>query len=145
MLDGPSRFKMSFRHSLKRGFATLRISTNAKVPTQTFQHTTTSPFPTIPQCPPATCSCRPMPQDLDISPRPFDRTVAPYSEHILIHTGRSDWPSKIEDDNRNTIPHELKRLFKPGSQYHDVRGFFLSFQFVLFWESSIIKTDFLRV
>jgi hypothetical protein len=42
-----------------------------------------------------------MPSGLDIHHKRILRgSVAPYDEHLIIHTGTSDWPSKIEDDVR---------------------------------------------
>jgi hypothetical protein len=74
--------------------------------------------------------------DLDIDPRPFDRSIAPYAEHVLVNTGHSDWPSRIEDDGRNTIVREMKELFKPASKYSDVRFYLFTAHQRHLWELS---------
>jgi hypothetical protein len=54
-----------------------------------------------------------MPTHLDIDYKKQLRgSVAPYSEHLLIHTGTSDWPSRIEDDARFPLALDLKAALK---------------------------------
>jgi Sucrase/ferredoxin-like len=74
----------------------------------------TSPlYPNIPVCPLPTCECQHMPTGLDIDyKRPLSGTVPPYSDHLLLHTGTYDWPSKIEDDQRYPLAHDMKLALK---------------------------------
>jgi hypothetical protein len=54
-----------------------------------------------------------MPEGLDIDyKRKLYGTVAPHSEHVLIHTGTQNWPSRIEDDENNPLARDLKVLLK---------------------------------
>lgn len=64
---------------------------------------------TIQKCPPASCSCRETPQGLDIDhEKQLRGTVPSYAEHVVVSTGRSDWPSKIEDDAEVPLVAALK-------------------------------------
>ena len=48
---------------------------------------------------PSTCSCTSTPAGLAIDrEKSLDKTVPPYSRHIIIYTGKPDWTSKIDDD-----------------------------------------------
>ncbi|KAF2121212.1 Sucrase/ferredoxin-like-domain-containing protein [Lophiotrema nucula] len=69
------------------------------------RHFTTSAYrarPSIPYietCPSPTCSCATPPPDLDIDRKsPLLNTMAFYSSHVLVCTGKEDWSSRIEDD-----------------------------------------------
>ncbi|KAF1810018.1 Sucraseferredoxin-like protein, partial [Eremomyces bilateralis CBS 781.70] len=94
------------------------------------------PLPVTATCPPATCSCRPMPADLDIDHKTvMGNSVAPYSEHVLVSTGRSDWPSRIEDDESTPVVAALKGAFGRGGKYTD------PFHNVLTSTSSLKPTD----
>lgn len=54
-----------------------------------------------------------MPSDLDIDyKRALKGSVAPYSDHLLLHTGHRDWPSRIEDDDRYPLARDIKTLLK---------------------------------
>ena len=83
------------------------------------------PFPIIPTCPEPTCTCTPMPAGLDIErSNNLNGTMVPYSQHVLICTGQSDWKSKIEDE-KDTAPwgdftHVLKSAVGPKGRFHDV-------------------------
>ena len=49
---------------------------------------------------PSTCPCFPTPSGLAIDRvKPLNRTVPPYTRHILLYTGKADWSSKIDDDS----------------------------------------------
>ncbi|KAF1990192.1 sucrose cleavage family protein [Aulographum hederae CBS 113979] len=83
------------------------------------------PFPIVESCPPATCSCRPMPSGLDIDrERPLNGTMAAYAEQVLLCTGKDDWSSKIEEDEDAVFARELKGLLgrdgKLSNPYHNV-------------------------
>lgn len=62
-----------------------------------------------------------MPPNLDIDrTTSLNGTMAPYSQHLVISTGRSDWSSRIEVDPYATLARELKRLMSRGGKYADV-------------------------
>src|ERR1700761_3988306 len=80
---------------------------------------TSSSYPVIPTCPLPTCECQQMPDGLDIDyKRTLNGTVAPYSDHLLIHTGTYDWPSKIEADERHPLAHKMKVALRKISLSH---------------------------
>lgn len=83
------------------------------------------PFPVIPKCPAATCTCSLMPEGLDIDrEKNLNGTMSPYSQHLIIPTGRSDWTSKIEDEKDTAVwgrfTAEIKTLLGRGGEFHDV-------------------------
>ncbi|KAF2671893.1 hypothetical protein BT63DRAFT_183115 [Microthyrium microscopicum] len=90
-----------------------------KAPQITIQRSplsTSVPYPVIQTCPPSTCSCAPMPADLDIDhKRALFGSIAPYHEHLLINTGTHDWPSKIEDDERFQYAADMKAAIREES------------------------------
>lgn len=48
---------------------------------------------------PTTCPCAGTPPELDIDRKtPLLHTMAPYSEQVLLCTGKEDWTSRIEDE-----------------------------------------------
>ena len=66
-----------------------------------------------------------MPEGLPIDhQRPLNATMAPYTQQILISTGKSDWTSRIEDDgegeNWGGLIRGMKSLFGRGGKYADV-------------------------
>ncbi|EHY55268.1 hypothetical protein HRR83_009069 [Exophiala dermatitidis] len=82
------------------------------------------PFPVIPKCPAATCTCSLMPEGLDIDrEKNLNGTMSPYSQHLIIPTGRSDWTSKIEDEKDTAVwgrfTAEIKTLLGRGGEFHD--------------------------
>ncbi|KAL8682891.1 MAG: hypothetical protein Q9186_001137 [Xanthomendoza sp. 1 TL-2023] len=58
------------------------------------------------QTPCSECECQlQVPSDLDINrDRPLLNTVAPHNRHVVISTGRSDWPSRIENEEVKPTP-----------------------------------------
>lgn len=47
--------------------------------------------------------------------------ISSYSEQVLICTGRSDWPSRIEEENSgDNLAADLKELIGRGGVYSDV-------------------------
>ena len=53
-------------------------------------------------------------------------TMPPYTQHVVIRTGKSDWSSKIEDEPDRVgggvnFARELKMLTGRGGRFHDVR------------------------
>ncbi|KAH6642692.1 Sucrase/ferredoxin-like-domain-containing protein [Boeremia exigua] len=65
-----------------------------------------SPVSSIPYtepCPSPTCACASAPPDLDIDRKtPLLNTMAPYTEQVLLCTGKEDWTSNLEDDESAT-------------------------------------------
>ncbi|KAF2688515.1 hypothetical protein K458DRAFT_293568 [Lentithecium fluviatile CBS 122367] len=60
---------------------------------------TTAPIPHTPICPSPTCTCSPTPPNLDIDRKtPLLHTMASYSQHLLVCTGKDNWSSRIEDE-----------------------------------------------
>lgn len=83
------------------------------------------PFATVPTCPSPTCACEPMPElpaNLPIDHKaPLNGLIAAYNEQVLVCTGTSDWPSRIEDANSgDNLAADLKELFGRGGVYSDV-------------------------
>ena len=84
-------------------------------------------LPQISECPPSTCHCADMPSGLDIKTE-GPMTMPPYSQHVIVYTGRADWPSKIEKQDTQDLSGNpaktLKQLLGLGGKYHDVRKVF---------------------
>jgi hypothetical protein len=55
--------------------------------------------------------------------------MAPYAQHVVISTGKSDWTSRIENDGRGTpwgeFGRQLKAMLGRGGKYSDVRRYVL--------------------
>lgn len=49
-------------------------------------------------------------------------SMASYAEQVLISTGRSDWKSRIEEEEDAVLVRQLKKLLLRGGKYVDVRG-----------------------
>ncbi|MCJ1401422.1 hypothetical protein MMC11_004635 [Xylographa trunciseda] len=106
----PAR-RLVLQHSLTRSFHLRPLFTFRNAPI---------PYPTIDVCPPSTCACTPTPPGLDINHKlPLAGTKPPYAQHIVICTGRDDWPSRIENDEDPNLAKELKGLIGPKGQFHD--------------------------
>lgn len=81
---------------------------------------------TIPTCPSPTCACQELPADLDIDRKlPLSNTMPVYHQHIVIPTGRTDWTSRIEDDEGLGIIKELKDMLGPKGEFANVSRHFL--------------------
>lgn len=47
--------------------------------------------------------------------------MAPYAEQLLVCTGQSDWPSKVEDDHGGeNLVADVKELIGRGGEFADV-------------------------
>lgn len=85
-----------------------------------------SPTPSIPYtetCPSPTCACAAAPPDLDIDRKtPLLNTMAPYTEQVLLATGKEDWTSNLEDDSGLTADFVkgLKSIIGKGGEAFDV-------------------------
>lgn len=82
-------------------------------------------------CPPSTCACAATP-DLEIDRiKPLINTVPRHSKHLVVHTGRDDWASRIEDDEEKpNIAKELKALLGPRGEFYEVCAFCSNVGFV---------------
>ncbi|KAI9728712.1 MAG: hypothetical protein M1828_002818 [Chrysothrix sp. TS-e1954] len=84
-------------------------------------------FASISKCPSPECRCDPTPGGLDIdATTPLAGKCPIYDQHIVILTGRADWPSRIEDDDCKLIGKVKKALQPGGSCYHPDRRPLLS-------------------
>ena len=63
----------------------------------------------------------PLPDNLPIDYKsPLNGLIGAYNEHVLVCTGTSDWPSRIEDANSgDNLVADLKELFGRGGTYSD--------------------------
>lgn len=79
-----------------------------------------STLPTITGCPAPTCACATTP-DLEIDHiKPLHNTVPRHSTHVVVHTNRDDWASRIEDEKLPNIAKELKALLGPKGEFYEV-------------------------
>ncbi|KAF2770785.1 hypothetical protein EJ03DRAFT_342588 [Teratosphaeria nubilosa] len=84
------------------------------------------PVPVIEQCPSPSCQCASMPsmpEGLEIErEQNINGSMPSYAEQVLISTGRSDWKSRIEDDDGGpdgALVKHLKTFFTRGGKYMD--------------------------
>lgn len=70
-----------------------------------------------------------MPEGLDINhEKQLNNTMPPYAQHVVIRTGRTDWSSKIEEEQHTlgeeigggNLAKSLKGLVGRGGEFHDV-------------------------
>ena len=80
--------------------------------------------PTINSCPSPTCQCQEMPAGLEIEQDAnINGSMAPYAEQVLISTGRSNWISRVEDDNEDgVLLRQMKALLGLKGKYRNVRS-----------------------
>ncbi|KAJ4201810.1 hypothetical protein NW767_006348 [Fusarium falciforme] len=113
------------RPSIRLGFAGL-----SPAPRRAFahkarhRHPPPPPFNTVPTCPEPTCGCADtpaMPEGLPLDREgPLKAAIAGYAEQVLVCTDKSDWPSRIEEDNSgDNLAADLKELFGRGGTYSD--------------------------
>ncbi|KAL2025110.1 hypothetical protein VTK56DRAFT_112 [Thermocarpiscus australiensis] len=81
-------------------------------------------FPTTPTCPSPTCACAATPKlppghEIDHE-SPLNGLISNYAQHVLVCTGKDDWPSRIEEDNDgDNLAADLRRLLGRGGLYND--------------------------
>ena len=46
--------------------------------------------------------------------------MVPYAQHVVINTGKTEWKSRIEDEEGPNLARELKALLGPKGPFHDV-------------------------
>ena len=121
-LESPIRLS-----AILRQLRPIHRSRRALFSTSTPRHLPSLP-PTVPstaQCPPSACSCADMPSGLVIDyDKQLSGTMPPYTQHVVIRTGKNDWSSKIEDEpGEMNFARELKALVNRGGKFHDVRKY----------------------
>ncbi|AEO56807.1 hypothetical protein MYCTH_2302132 [Thermothelomyces thermophilus ATCC 42464] len=86
--------------------------------------TSPPPFPTTPTCPAPTCACAPppaLPEGFAIDrDAPLNGSISNYAQHVLVCTGKDDWPSRIEEDNAgDNLVADLRELVGPRGKFND--------------------------
>ena len=79
-------------------------------------------FATVELCPSPTCACAETP-DLEIDRvKSLKNTISPHRCQLVVHTGRTDWAKRIEDDEQKpNLAKTLKALLGPKGPFYDVR------------------------
>lgn len=90
-------------------------------------YASSSQFATIQTCPSPTCACSPtpsLPDGVKIDRKVSLNGIMPsYAEQVVICTGKSDWKSKIEEENdSDNLAQDLKELLGRGGKYSDVHS-----------------------
>jgi prenyl protein peptidase len=66
--------------------------------------------------------------------------MAPYSQQVVIATGRSDWKSRIEEDGQEEswgmLTRGVKRLISRGGKYADVSNG-ISRELIVSWRLTV--------
>lgn len=87
---------------------------------------------TVPKCPESTCDCAdtpsmPLGSSIDQKAN-LNGLIAAYAQQVLICTGKTDWASRIEEDNSgDNLAADLKELLGRGGMFSDVSSVVLSF------------------
>ncbi|KAL2129952.1 hypothetical protein VTI74DRAFT_7076 [Chaetomium olivicolor] len=94
------------------------------IPRRTLATKTPPPFPTTPTCPSPTCACAPtpdLPEGFEIDRQaPLNGLISNYAQHVLVCTGKDDWPSRIEEDNGgDNLTADLRELVGPKGEFSD--------------------------
>jgi hypothetical protein len=65
-----------------------------------------------------------LPEGLEIDRKTALNGLMPgYAQHVLVCTGKDDWPSRIEEDNSgDNLAADLRELIGRGGIYSDVSG-----------------------
>jgi hypothetical protein len=79
----------------------------------------------MPTCPAPSCACAPtpeLPEGFSIDHKaPLNGLISNYSQHVLVCTGKDDWPSRIEEDNSgDNLAADLRELVGPRGKFSDV-------------------------
>ena len=79
-------------------------------------------IPTLDECPSPTCQCRETPEGLDIDRETkLNGTMPAYALQVIVSTGRTDWKSRIQDDEDSALVNQLAKFTGPKGKYSDVR------------------------
>ncbi|KAI4730828.1 hypothetical protein E4T49_01177 [Aureobasidium sp. EXF-10728] len=77
-------------------------------------------IPTLDECPSPTCQCRETPPGLDIDRESkLNGTMPAYAEQVIISTGRTDWKSRIQEDEDSALVNQLAKLTGPKGKFFD--------------------------
>ncbi|KAF2427145.1 hypothetical protein EJ08DRAFT_593428 [Tothia fuscella] len=80
--------------------------------------------PTVDLCPNPSCACIGTPKGLDIDYTTKINGLSPrYTEHVIVSTGHSDWPSKIEEnpDDVGLFHKDLAMMIRPPARQSGTR------------------------
>jgi hypothetical protein len=78
-------------------------------------------IPTLDECPSPTCQCRETPEGLDIDRESkLNGTMPAYAEQVIISTGRTDWKSRIQEDQDSALVNQLAKFTGPKGKFSDV-------------------------
>ena len=78
-------------------------------------------LPVIQSCPSPSCPCQETPSGLDINRElPLSGTMPAYIEHVIFSTGRTDWTSRIEDDEGLDVVKKMKSMLTRDGKYSNV-------------------------
>ena len=78
-------------------------------------------IPTLDECPSPTCQCRETPEGLDIDRESkLNGTMPAYALQVIVSTGRTDWKSRIQDDEDSALVNQLAKFTGPKGKYSDV-------------------------
>lgn len=78
-------------------------------------------LPVIATCPSPSCICQETPPGLDINRElPLGGTMPAYTEHVIFSTGRTNWTSRIEDDEGLDVVKKMKSLLTRDGKYSEV-------------------------
>ena len=63
-----------------------------------------------------------MPEGFEIDHKTsINGLISNYAQHVLVCTGKSDWPSRIEEDNSgDNLAADLRELVGRGGAFSDV-------------------------
>ncbi|KAF2156267.1 hypothetical protein K461DRAFT_318855 [Myriangium duriaei CBS 260.36] len=113
LANGCRRSAASALNAHLRFSRTSRSASRISIPTP-------PPFPVVERCPVPTCQCQDMPEKLEIDREaPLNGTTAAYAEQILISTGRSDWKSRIDEDDDAVFARQLKKYLGRDGKFSD--------------------------
>ena len=82
-----------------------------------------NPLWSIETCPSPTCACTATPENLDIDhEQPLAGKIPLYDQHVVLCTGKTDWASRIEDDEGGNLVKGLKHFVvtKPSQPVHSL-------------------------
>jgi hypothetical protein len=77
---------------------------------------------TLDECPSPTCQCRETPEGLDIDRESkLNGTMPAYALQVVVSTGRTDWKSRIQEDEDSALVNQLAKFTGPKGKFSDVR------------------------
>jgi hypothetical protein len=113
------RPRTNLSQNSRRCFAKQKADGRTRIPIPLSTPSTSSSEgtpPTVDLCPTPSCACRDTPKDLEIDHTSnMNGSMVAYHEHVIISTGNTNWPSRIEDmnDSVGIFARHLKIRFRP--------------------------------